>query len=141
VQTDFLPRRGIFVINALAGSRIEQLLAGKKGGPRQFPVFGLNSLKKFPHLSAHLAANSPVPQAAHLTLTLPFFRGTLYISQNYKPPMVDIPISNKTTACQALYLKSRGRLSFLLHFSHSAILRIFPSEKTLFILTSPPHVQ
>ena len=37
------------------------------------------------------------------------------------------------------YLKSDGRLSSRLHFSHSATFFTFPLSKRVFILTSPPQ--
>jgi hypothetical protein len=37
------------------------------------------------------------------------------------------------------YLKSEGRLSNRLHFSHSAKFLTFPFSKTVFILISPPQ--
>jgi hypothetical protein len=37
------------------------------------------------------------------------------------------------------YLKSEGRRSVLLHFSHSAIFLTLPFSKRVFILTSPPQ--
>jgi hypothetical protein len=39
------------------------------------------------------------------------------------------------------YLKSEGRLSVRLHFSHSAIFLTLPFSKRVFILTSPPQEQ
>jgi len=39
------------------------------------------------------------------------------------------------------YLKSRGRRSWRLHFSHSATFRSFPLENTVFIFISPPQLQ
>jgi hypothetical protein len=39
------------------------------------------------------------------------------------------------------YLKSDGRRSSRLHFSHSAIFFTFPFSKRAFILTSPPQEQ
>jgi hypothetical protein len=39
------------------------------------------------------------------------------------------------------YLKSEGRRSVRLHFSHSAIFLTFPFSKRVFILTSPPQEQ
>ncbi len=39
------------------------------------------------------------------------------------------------------YLKSLGRRSSRLHFSHSATFLIFPFSKRVFILTSPPQEQ
>jgi hypothetical protein len=38
-------------------------------------------------------------------------------------------------------LKSEGRRSVRLHFSHSAIFLTFPLSKTVFILISPPQEQ
>jgi hypothetical protein len=40
-----------------------------------------------------------------------------------------------------LYLKSEGRRSKRLHFSHSATFLTFPFSKIVFILTSPPQEQ
>jgi hypothetical protein len=37
------------------------------------------------------------------------------------------------------YLKSDGRRSVRLHFSHSATFLTFPFSKRVFILTSPPQ--
>ena len=37
------------------------------------------------------------------------------------------------------YLKSEGRLSFLLHFSHSAMFLTLPLSKRVFIFISPPQ--
>ena len=37
------------------------------------------------------------------------------------------------------YLKSEGRLSFRLHFSHSAMFLTLPLSKRVFIFISPPH--
>jgi hypothetical protein len=39
------------------------------------------------------------------------------------------------------YLKSDGRRSTRLHFSHSAMFLTLPLSKRVFILTSPPHEQ
>jgi hypothetical protein len=39
------------------------------------------------------------------------------------------------------YLKSEGRRSVRLHFSHSAIFLTLPFSKTVFILISPPQEQ
>jgi hypothetical protein len=39
------------------------------------------------------------------------------------------------------YLKSEGRRSTRLHFSHSAWFLTLPFSKTVFILTSPPQEQ
>jgi hypothetical protein len=39
------------------------------------------------------------------------------------------------------YLKSEGRRSSRLHFSHSATFLTFPFSKMVFILTSPPQEQ
>jgi hypothetical protein len=39
------------------------------------------------------------------------------------------------------YLKSEGRRSTLLHFSHSATFFTLPFSKRVFILTSPPQEQ
>jgi hypothetical protein len=39
------------------------------------------------------------------------------------------------------YLKSEGRRSRRLHFSHSATFLTFPFSKIVFILTSPPQEQ
>jgi hypothetical protein len=39
------------------------------------------------------------------------------------------------------YLKSEGRRSVRLHFSHSAWFLTLPFSKTVFILTSPPQEQ
>jgi hypothetical protein len=39
------------------------------------------------------------------------------------------------------YLKSEGRRSVRLHFSHSAKFLIFPFSKRVFILISPPQEQ
>jgi hypothetical protein len=39
------------------------------------------------------------------------------------------------------YLKSEGRRSKRLHFSHSATFLTLPFSKTVFILTSPPQEQ
>jgi hypothetical protein len=39
------------------------------------------------------------------------------------------------------YLKSEGRRSTRLHFSHSAWFFTLPFSKTVFILTSPPQEQ
>jgi hypothetical protein len=39
------------------------------------------------------------------------------------------------------YLKSEGRRSMRLHFSHSATFLTLPFSKTVFILISPPQEQ
>jgi hypothetical protein len=39
------------------------------------------------------------------------------------------------------YLKSEGRRSVRLHFSHSAMFLTLPLSKRVFILTSPPQEQ
>ncbi|MDR3161962.1 MAG: hypothetical protein LBU28_10155 [Spirochaetaceae bacterium] len=39
------------------------------------------------------------------------------------------------------YLKSEGRRSVRLHFSHSATFLTFPASKRVFILISPPQEQ
>jgi hypothetical protein len=41
----------------------------------------------------------------------------------------------------ARHLKSEGRLSSRLHFSHSARFLTFPFSKIIFIFTSPPQEQ
>jgi hypothetical protein len=40
-----------------------------------------------------------------------------------------------------IYLKSEGRRSVRLHFSHSARFLTLPFSKTVFILISPPQEQ
>jgi hypothetical protein len=53
-------------------------------------------------------------------------------------------MSSSGLACDVLmshtsYLKSDGRRSLRLHFSHSAMFFTLPSSKRVFILISPPH--
>jgi hypothetical protein len=66
-----------------------------------------------------------VTEPPFFALSVPLFRGTFL-------------------GCQIItsaYLKSDGRRSVRLHFSHSATFLIFPFSKRVFILTSPPQEQ
>jgi hypothetical protein len=53
---------------------------------------------------------------------------------------VNVPVSTVSMAFTG-YLKSDGRRSARLHFSHSAIFLTFPLSKRAFILISPPQEQ
>jgi hypothetical protein len=48
---------------------------------------------------------------------------------------------NHVSGADFAYLKSEGRRSRRLHFSHSATFFILPFSKMVFILTSPPQEQ
>jgi hypothetical protein len=49
--------------------------------------------------------------------------------------------TRKKPGSTGIYLKSDGRRSVRLHFSHSAMFLNLPLSKRVFILTSPPQEQ
>jgi hypothetical protein len=77
--------------------------------------------------------NRLVPLSTLFALPVAFFCGFAFIYQKN--------LQNDCCNKNRIYLKSEGRLSIRLHFSHSAWFFTLPFAKVVFILTSPPQEQ
>jgi hypothetical protein len=138
----FLTGRGIFLNNALSRGGIDlfdHVLEGRFGLSH---FFFLGQKDKFFDAGPYRALRRLVPKPAAFALPMSFFRGTALTCQKITLHGVnpgspgDLPES-----IQSYYLKSDGRRSCRLHFSHSATFFTLPFSKRVFILTSPPQEQ
>jgi hypothetical protein len=115
--------RGIFLDNSLAGGGIDLFyhILERRFGLSDRLLMGQNH--EFLRAGSDGTFNRLVTEPPFFTLSVPLLRGTFFGCQIITPA----------------YLKSDGRRSVRLHFSHSATFLTFPFSKRVFILTSPPQ--
>jgi hypothetical protein len=121
----FLPCCGILLYNPLAGGGIDlfyHIMKRRFGFPNGFLVGQSHELLR---AGPYGAFNRLVTNPPFFALPVPLFRG-FFFGCHF------IPLA---------YLKSDGRRSVRLHFSHSATFLTFPFSKRVFILISPPQEQ
>jgi hypothetical protein len=115
---------GIFLDDPLPGRRINFLDHVFKGGFSFAEFLFLGQAHEFLRAAPYRRLYRLVSEPALFALPMPLFSGTDFFCQKLSS-----------------YLKSDGRRSCRLHFSHSAIFLTLPFSKTVFILTSPPQEQ
>jgi hypothetical protein len=118
-----LPCRGIFFDNSLAGGSIDLFyhILERRFGLSDCLLVGQSH--ELLRAGSDGTLNRLVTEPSFFALSVPLFRGTFLGCQIITPA----------------YLKSDGRRSVRLHFSHSATFLTFPFSKRVFILTSPPQ--
>jgi hypothetical protein len=120
----FFAGRGVFFDDPLPGGRIKLADHFLEGGLSLTCFLLLSQNRKFLGAGSYGRFNRFIPEPALFALPVTFFSRTFFLSQRIPP-----------------YLKSEGRRSSRLHFSHSATFLTLPFSKTVFILTSPPQEQ
>jgi hypothetical protein len=115
---------GVLFNDPLPGGRIKLANHFFKSGFSPACLFFLRQHRKLLGAGSYRRLHCFISEPALFALPMTLFSGTAFFSQK-KPP----------------YLKSEGRRSSRLHFSHSARFLTLPFSKTVFILTSPPQEQ
>jgi hypothetical protein len=120
-----LPCRGILLYDPLAGGGVDlfyHIPECRFGFPDGLLM---GQSHEFLRAGPDGALDRFVTEPSFFALSVPLFRGTFFRCQIITPA----------------YLKSDGRRSVRLHFSHSATFLTFPFSKRVFILISPPQEQ